>query len=291
MLPRVYESLKKQTFKQFEWVIVDDGSTDSTKDLVLKWIGESDCFFPIRYVWQENGHKKKAFNRGVIEANGHLLVPLDSDDEAVPSALARFAELWFDIDSELREFHSGVYCLCASPEGEVIGDEFPSDLLDSNLLEITHRYRVSGEKWVAMRTDLLRSNPYPERLTGHVPESIVWNRISRKYTSRFVNEPLRIYHSSPDSIMATGKDLMHYQGHYEWTVEILNNELEWFWHNPLWFLKAAINNTRFRLGGAIDASDPRFSKLNCLQKFLVKLMFPAGFLRYIVDRIRLSASA
>lgn len=84
LLHRVYESLKKQTCKDFEWLIVDDGSTDATGDLIAAWQQESLTDFPIRYIWQDNGHKKSAFNRGVKEAHGELFVPWDSDDVSSP---------------------------------------------------------------------------------------------------------------------------------------------------------------------------------------------------------------
>lgn len=73
-LHRVYESLCQQTFKDFEWVVVDDGSTDNTHASVLAW--QARAAFPIRYVWQNNQHKKTAFNRGVREARGELIVGL-----------------------------------------------------------------------------------------------------------------------------------------------------------------------------------------------------------------------
>lgn len=67
-LARVYESLQRQTFRDFEWLIVDDGSEDETAELVERW--RSTCSFPIRYLWQPNQGKHVAFNRGVELAQG-----------------------------------------------------------------------------------------------------------------------------------------------------------------------------------------------------------------------------
>ena len=81
-LPRVYASLAAQTFRDFEWLIVDDGSTDCTAALVDKWTAQAD--FPIRYLRQENRGKHIASNRAVREARGELFLVLDSDDACVP---------------------------------------------------------------------------------------------------------------------------------------------------------------------------------------------------------------
>src|SRR5690606_27363734 len=77
-LSRVYESLAEQTFQDFEWLVIDDGSVDDTRARVLAW--QQQARFPIRYEWQPNGCKKTAFNRGVRETRGELVVVLDSDD-------------------------------------------------------------------------------------------------------------------------------------------------------------------------------------------------------------------
>ena len=84
-LPRVWKSLLQQTFKDFEWIIVDDGSRDNTRDLVSTFRQRSE--FPVRYLWQQHAHKKAAYNFAVREARGILFLGFDSDDECVPTAL------------------------------------------------------------------------------------------------------------------------------------------------------------------------------------------------------------
>ena len=92
-LPRVYASLRDQTIKDFEWLIVDDGSTDNTREMVTKW--QSECKdFDIRYIYQENQHKKVALNRAVAEARGELFIVLDSDDSCVADAVETFQKVW-----------------------------------------------------------------------------------------------------------------------------------------------------------------------------------------------------
>ena len=79
ILNKLYESLCVQTCQDFEWLIVDDGSTDNTKELVDTWMGEGRI--AIRYVYQQNGGKQRAFNKAVALTNSELFVCIDSDDQ------------------------------------------------------------------------------------------------------------------------------------------------------------------------------------------------------------------
>src|SRR2546423_7154708 len=106
LLPRVYESLCAQTFRDFEWVIVDDGSTDGTRELVSSWHED----FPIRYFWKPNGGKHTAVNLGVQEAAGQFIVILDSDDRLIPDTLERLDYHWKQIPDP-RQF-AFLVCLC-----------------------------------------------------------------------------------------------------------------------------------------------------------------------------------
>ena len=88
ILGDLYHSLQRQTCMDFEWLIVDDGSADDTKALVASWQGEENPF-PIRYVYQENGGKCRAINRGLKEADGRLFFTVDSDDYLTDDAIEK----------------------------------------------------------------------------------------------------------------------------------------------------------------------------------------------------------
>lgn len=241
-LSRVYESLKSQTFHDFEWLIVDDGSADHTSQMVSGW--ELEAHFPVQYLFQANSGKHVAFNRGVQEAKGELFLAADSDDTFVPSALERFLFHWNAIPENERENFSAVTSLCKDQNSNIIGNRFPSDIFDSNTLEVTYRYKVKGEKWGFHRTDVLLKYPFPERFgQKYVPESVVWNRIARDYKTRFINEPLRTYcHDAGDQL--TKARVSSRANINEYYACFIDEDIDWFRYAPLQFFKNAISYVR-----------------------------------------------
>ena len=191
-LHRVYESLLTQTFKDFEWIIIDDGSTDNTKSLVANW--QSKAPFPITYHAQRNQGKHIAINLGVTLAAGELFAIADSDDVILPNALEILDQNWLAIPTAEKSKFAGVTGLCISHDGEIVGNYFPKGVKDTTTQEITYRHRVNGEKWGFCRTEVMKEFPSPH-ING-VPffsESIIWHAIGRKYKTRFINTPLRVY--------------------------------------------------------------------------------------------------
>jgi glycosyltransferase involved in cell wall biosynthesis len=203
-LPRVYASLKEQTFRDFEWLIVDDGSTDETSNLAAEWMNERA--FNIRYVGQEHAGKHVCTNVALQMARGRYFATLDSDDWYVPTALETFAQIWASIPpKEYNEF-SGVVGLCAAPSGALIGTSFPQDVLDTTYLEASS---VSGDKAGCGRVEVNRAFPFPV-LEGEslVIEGIVYRRMSRHFRLRCVNKILKIKDYQPDGLSANMRELL-----------------------------------------------------------------------------------
>jgi len=203
LLPRAYESLKQQTFKDFEWLIIDDGSTDNTAEVVKEWQAVSP--FPIRYIAKPNGGKHTAINRGAKEAKGRLFASLDSDDWYTPQTLERFLHHWHSIPESEQPKFVGVCALVSYASGQVIGTRFPQDVLDSDPIDLRYKYHVEGDKNGILRTEILRQYPFPEDVGKFISESIVWNRIAKSYRTRFVNEVLTVAEYQADGLSSTGK--------------------------------------------------------------------------------------
>lgn len=200
-----FDALMSQTYTNFEWIVVDDGSTDSTPERLASF--RQAARFPVRVFRQENGGKHRASNVGIREARGRYFVFLDSDDRCVPSALERFAHHWEALDAEGITSVSTVTALCMTADGQTVGPPFPQAVMDVRDPWEQFKLRSSGERWGVNRTDILMEHPFPE-FSGErfIPESIVWNRIALRYSMRFVNEPLRVYEALDDGLSARSAD-------------------------------------------------------------------------------------
>lgn len=281
-LPKVYASIQAQTFRDFEWLIVDDGSTDNTRNLVEQWM--RDASFPIRYIYQQNGHKKTAINNGVRHAQGDLFLILDSDDEMLPNSLQIFNDAWQSIPEDDRSHYTGITGLCVDQHGEGIGSQFPQDVLDSDSISIRYNHHVTGEKWGFNTTAVMRAFPFPENIPGLVPEALIWNRIAKQYKMRFINQVVRIYHDEGDSITRTSvikntpgmRTFYHESLCDEWTRIIIA---------PIAILKLAANSVRYDLHCQDMRSSPdEFSRCGIGAKLMRWLVYPVAYWQYRKDK-------
>lgn len=183
LLP-LYESLKNLTFEDFEWLIVDDGSEDDTEQYALSWIAHNieNAEFPIRYIKKSNGGKHTAINRGVREANGELILILDSDDTLPADSLATIAH-YYEQCKGYKDC-AGVCGLMAHHDGQLIGTGFPKEPMYESALQLRYAEKgnVTGDLLEVYKTSVMREFPFPEiENEKFCPESLVWNRIANKY--------------------------------------------------------------------------------------------------------------
>ena len=189
-LLRTYQSLQVQTYKDFEWLIIDDSTTDEVENEVKAWLLETQ--FKLRYQRQVNSGKHIAHNHGVKLAEGELTILLDDDDTLVPEALERYAFHWQSMLESERKTFCGIAALCVNREtGKVLGGEFPEDIFDSDTIEISYVYDYGDDRQSALRTDVLGQFLFPSfGEEKYVTESLVWNRVAQHYKTRFINEVL-----------------------------------------------------------------------------------------------------
>lgn len=279
-LHRVYDSLMVQDCTDFEWLVIDDGSTDDTARLVRQWA--ADAPFPVRYAWQENAHKKVALNHGFRLARGEFTVIADSDDGLAADALSIFNHEWDGIPDSERSKYAGIRGLCVDPEGRIVGEKFPTDPLDASPNQLLYRYNIKGEKLSCDRTEILRKFPFPEDVVGYVPEQVLWSQISTDYVCRCVNKVVRTYHDSTDSVsqrLASSTYAKDVDGlSYAYTF-VIDHDRRWFFSSPTTFVKAAANRVRFLLHLRNGARASRY-RLTTIGGRILSLTF--GWLGYIL---------
>ena len=280
-LSRVFESLKAQSLTDFEWIIIDDGSSDNTADLVQSWMSQSP--FPVRYEFQVNQGKHIAVNHGVHLARGTLFAIADSDDILLPNALQTFMEYWNDIPDELRSSFTGVTGLCVSEAGEIVGDSFPEAVFDSTPMEVNYRERVTGEKWGFHRTDVLRLFPFPEFTElPYFAEGIIWHSIGRQFKTRFINEPVRIYQQDAGDQL-THRNPIDNSPARLFYVQSLNADYDYMLVAPWKFTKMAIQGVRYSL----HQDESLKVQIRRLERLRIKLLWmvasPAGLILYLRD--------
>lgn len=151
-LDTCYQSLCKQTSFNFEWLIIDDGSTDHTDELVNEWIKEQK-FFSIRYYWKENGGLHTAYNKAIEYADTTLFVCIDSDDYMPIDAIEKIERIWCDIE---HQDYVGIMGIDCYENGQCVGDPFPEDVHEMYLYEKLTKYRLRGDKKMVHVTNLLK---------------------------------------------------------------------------------------------------------------------------------------
>lgn len=181
---KCYESLKRQTSKDFIWLVVDDGSTDGTKNLILKWQEEVD--FEIRYIYKENGGMHTAHNTAYENIDTELNVCIDSDDYMTDDAVEIIVSEWKKVRNENI---AGIGALNVFEDRKVIGSKFPEDLKKAKYFDIYHKYGVRGDKKFIYRTDLIRNFPYPEfKDEKYVGLDYKYKKLDENYELALINE-------------------------------------------------------------------------------------------------------
>ena len=215
IIKNLYDSLTAQTNKDFEWLIVDDGSSDNTEEIISSFALERKI--NIRYYKQKNGGKHRAINYGVPLAKGEFFFIVDSDDYLPNDSIETIRSYTNQIADDNR--FAGVCGLRIYADGRKIGGESNYDIIDTDMISIREKYHVRGDMAEVFRTSILKEYPFPA-FDGEkfISEGVVWSEIAQKYDLRFfykgiyicdylvdgLTKSIRVHHrNSPKGSMLT----------------------------------------------------------------------------------------
>lgn len=207
IIEKLYRSLQRQAFSDFEWVVVDDGSKDNTEELFRQFCAEENAF-PIVYRKVENGGKHRAINHGVELAKGELFYIVDSDDYLTDDALAVIDAMEKTIPSEDKGRFAGVCGLKVYENQTMIGASFLGEVLDCTALDRI-KHGIKGDKAEVFYTEIMKKYPFPA-FEGEkfITECVVWDKMAYDgYLLRFFNKPTMICEYLPDGLTCRGDEI------------------------------------------------------------------------------------
>lgn len=193
-LENCYQSLVSQTCHDFIWLIIDDGSSDETGELVDEWLQENKI--EIRYLWQANVGMHGAHNTAYERIDTELNVCLDSDDCLHEKAVERILEFWSEYGSDQV---SGIVALNENRVGETIGTKLPENIKQATLFDLYYKFGTKGDKKIVYRTELTKQYPYPlfegEKYVGLAYK---YYKLDERYELLTLNQVLCIVDYLPD---------------------------------------------------------------------------------------------
>ena len=259
-LHRVFESIEEQTLKKidgnyiFEWIVVDDGSNDNTKDVVRTWQNKVD--WPIVYLYQENRGKAFALQRGLEIAQGEWTLIADSDDRFLSHTLQTFYDVLSSFNEDEREKCGGIGVLCRDQFGNRIGCDYPvqKELIPTKEVYFKWRNIPLGETWALLKTKNLKKVfldiPKEAQELKFIPESYFWDRIVFEIEplySYYLNEVLRIYYREEDDNISHNIRKKYPEGFLFESKYFVKNYWKYAYKMPKAFVKHLLKIVYFRI--------------------------------------------
>ena len=197
----VYNSLLMQTCKDFEWLVINDGSTDSSATIMEDIISKHDNSFPIRYQCRENHGLMYTLNEGVRMAEGTLFMRLDSDDQALPNAIELITDNYHYVKD--KDDICALVFRSVDYNKKSVGYHPFDEVQICDFALYRDKYKAKGDRSEVMKTEIFKKYPFPI-IDGEkfCPEGLIWNRIASDYKAIYMISPIYQKGAPDDSITA-----------------------------------------------------------------------------------------
>lgn len=269
----LFASLNKQMGVDFEWVIIDDGSVDNTRDSVYEFIKENVCISEIKYIYQENKGKNSAVNKGVLSAIGEYIIVVDSDDYLCDRALARIKEILDQENISERPEIIGVSGIKMNRQQKPV-----SFITDKSREVMSHYEWFYKRRRLGDRIDIYKAIVLRNNLFNHFPkekfitEDALW--LDLKGVKLFINEPLLIVDYLDGGLSSEYTSLLKrnpFGSAYYYYVLLVNADSVFIKYKSAvliiyYVLRAIINNSGFFTGLLSIASYPIICLIKSLRK-------------------------
>ena len=279
-LHRVYESLESQTFRDFEWIVINDASTDGTRELIGSY--KKKASFDINFInMSENQMVTSCYNQMVKESRGEFLLHLDHDDSCEPNTLLRFDQVWSGIDPIQRRSLAGMMCNCKDQYGTLVGHSFHNAPCIDNFWDMTIRHKANGEKFFCYLVKVLLENNFPT-VDRYVPESVPLYNISDEYDTYFFNESLRTYHVDQFDYVALSslRSLDFPIGFRHASKEIINRRFIKLMANPKLLISVILSFTGLSSVCNIKLSSSIREIKYLIPQVIILSLYPLGVIKF-----------
>lgn len=276
-LHQVYESLCRQTSDDFIWLVVDDGSSDNTKELVDNWILQNTI--KIEYYYKPNGGMHTARNYAYEKVYTELNVIIDSDDWMTDNAVELIIDFWGKYKDEK---YAGVVTNNISPQGKMIGSALPQGISSCTITDLFGKYRVKGDKKLIYRSELTRKYPYPE-FEGEkfFPASYKFKLLDKDYTMLLMNEYTCVVDYNEDSMSNESSKIKQYRSCCK-GFSFWRNEMMRISKSPKYIIQQMIHYIAER------QFDKKSAIEECSKPIYAILCYPVGILyyRHLIRKLR-----
>lgn len=293
-LYRVYESLKRQSVNDFEWIVIDDGSTDNTPNLLKRL--QQDVKFSMTWCrYTNNRGRNAAVNAGIRLVSGQYTIILDSDDELFDEAIEKISYWVSKTKIERDETTFALLFRCIDQNGSMVGEvpKMTQNLFSDDILTVSKRdgrcrLGLDVEVLCVAKSKIFKQFCFVE-LTDHehCQEAITYNEICSVYNSIYVNEALRKYWRFDGDCLSDGASsgIKWPRGNYLWGLSVLNKDIQYFQFDRKQYFNCARKITRLGLLIGRPLNQQYRDLTNRLARLIWFLVIWRGLLGYTRDRL------